>query len=128
MTQEEYQIQYTRLQDVHPFVYKSQEKMQTIWKFVHDMDASWFQNIVDNICAASDARLEKYDIGQAVIGEKRARKSAKFAEDICEATKNWKNITDDGLSHVLGKYKAKSLLEAIGMSRKGELGEETTYS
>jgi predicted glutamine amidotransferase len=59
----EFQIQYKRLKECHPFIYGSKEKMETIWKFVHDMDEPWFRKMVDNICAVSDARHEKYDIG-----------------------------------------------------------------
>jgi hypothetical protein len=117
----EFQTQYKRLREVHPYMYGSKEKMETIWKFVGEMDEEWFRKFVDNIVAASDPKLEKYDIGQAVIGERRARRSVEFAEDVISATKNWSQITERGLENVLEKYGATNLFEAITKSRKGEI-------
>lgn len=117
----EFQTQYKRLKECHPFMYSSKEKAESIWKFVHDMDASWFEKMVDNICAGSDPKAEKYDIGLAVIGEKRARRSAQFADNLCEATKNWARVTETGLENVLEKYSSGSLVEAVLKSKRGEV-------
>ena len=118
----EFQIQYKRIKECHPFIYGSKEKMETIWKFVHDMDEPWFRKMVDNICAAPDARSEKYDIGAAVVGEKRARKSAEFAENVVKMSDLVNGrISEKGLGNVLEQYGASNLVEAIERSRKGEL-------
>lgn len=117
----EFREQYKRLTEVHKHYFDSKEKLNTTWEYVKELDADWFRHLVDRIVMASDPRLHKFDIGEAAIAERRSRKSKQFAEDVCEATKNWKDITEKGLENVLGKYKAGNLFEAVLKSRKGEL-------
>ena len=112
----EFREQYKRLKDVHPFKFESPEKMKTVWQFVNDFDLDWFTKIVDRIVMSSKGDL---DIGDAATGERRARRSKQFADDVCAATKSWVGITDQGLDNTLEKYGAKSLVEAILKSREG---------
>lgn len=116
----EFREQYKRLREVHPYKFESKEKMETVWRFVESMDAKWFESLVDRIVMSSKGDL---DIGEAVAAERRARKSAQFAEEVCAASKSWENFkTNKGLERVLEKYGANSLFEAIVKSRKGEVG------
>ncbi len=118
----EFQTQYKRLREVHPNLYGSKEKMETIWRFVGDMDEKWFRNFVDNVVASSNPRDEKYDIGQAAIGEKRARKSLEFSENIVRLSEIAAGrISEKGLENILDKYGVSNLFEAVQKSRKGEV-------
>lgn len=115
----EFREQYKRLKEVHPYKFESPEKMKTVWTFVQDMDVHWFESLVDRIVMSSKGDL---DIGEAVAGERRNRRSKQFAEEVCAATKSWQSFSEKGLGNVLEKYGASNLCEAIDKSRKGEVG------
>lgn len=119
ITPDEFVEQYERLADVFPHIFSSETKKATVFKFVEGFEAEWFQKLVDRIVMGG--RGDKIDIGEAVMSEKRARRSAKFAEEVCEASRAWNGITDSGLSDVLKKYRSSSLFAAIQKSRKGEV-------
>lgn len=117
----EFREQYKRLKEVHPHYFGSAEKMNTTWEYVKDLDLKWFTHLVDRIVMGGDPRQQKFDIGEAAIAERRARKSAQFAEDVSKATSNWKQITERGLENVLEKYGGGNLFEAVLKSKKGEI-------
>ena len=117
MSLAEYMQEYARLEDVFPHIFKSEAKKGTVFRFVDSFEIEWFSKLVDRIVISG--RGDKIDIGDAVAAERRARSSAKFADDLCGAMTTWNGISDSGLDNVLRKYKASNLLEAISSSRKG---------
>lgn len=107
----EFREQYKRLAEVHPIYFDNKEKMQTVWRFVNDMDQQWFKTLVDRIVMSNSA--SKFDIGLEVNSEKRNRANLKFTEDVIKSLENRHGISDNGLESVLNKYKLKSLSDAI---------------
>jgi len=116
MKKEEFEVQYKRLSDVHPMKFNTPEKMKTTWEFVKDLDSDWFRRLCDRVVMHPRGEV---DIGEAALGEKRALKSAQFAEDVSNATANWNRVSKDGLSNVLEKYGVTTLHSAIEKSKKG---------
>lgn len=113
----EFREQYKRLRETHPMKFEPTEKLNTIWRFVQDMEVAWFKSLVDRIVMSSRGDL---DIGEAVAAERRHRKSKEFADSVCAATNAWQGVTEKGLDNVLGKYGAGSLADAVLKSRRGE--------
>lgn len=115
----EFRDQYKRLIEVHPNHFQSQEKMQTVWRFVSEMDAKWFATLVDRIVMSS--RADRFDIGEAVISERRARASLKKADEVINSlNKNSDSISDKGLETVLKLYKIKSLTECLDIKDESD--------
>lgn len=117
----EFREQYKRLREVHPHYFGPQEKMNTTWEYVKNLDVDWFRHLVDRLVMAQDPKRKDLDIGEAAVSERRNRKNLAFAEDVAAAAKSWQGITEKGLEKVLEKYRAGSLFDAILKSRKGEL-------
>lgn len=122
MTDPEFREQYKRLVEVHPKIYSSKEKMDTIWQYVESLDVDWLRRIVDHVVMTTNPYDEKYDIGYAATAERRARRSAQFAEEVAQASTNWNGFTQGKLEGTLEKYKAGSLWDAVDKSRKGQVG------
>lgn len=117
MTAEEFQKQYQRLSDVFPNRFKNQTKYETIFAAVDDMTAEWFQRLVDRIVCTPHGDV---DIREAAMGERRALRSVKFADDVSKMIDiTAGRITDAGFEKVLNQYGAKSIWEAVQVSRKG---------
>lgn len=121
MTPEEYIFQYERLCDVFPNKFENPTKMDTVFKFVQDLEIDWFRKLVDRIVMTPHGNI---DIGEEVAGEKRTRKSIEFADDVNKALDVLHGrITPLGLKKVLDAYQVKTLWEAVEKSRRGELPE-----
>lgn len=119
MTDSEFLNQYKRLMDVFPNKFDSTAKSETVFKFVKDLEINWFEKLVDRIVMTPHGDV---DIGESVAGERRARKSVEFANDVSRSMDCMFNkITEKGLEKTLGAYGSETLWEAIRKSAKGEL-------
>jgi len=118
MTYKEFMNEYKRLEDCFPNKYASPDKSATIYKFVKDLDVTWMVMATDRIVASSRG---DGDLVEAAATERRHRRSKQFADDLCAAQEATK-YSEHGLDEILGKYKVKSLLEAIEKSKSGDVG------
>ncbi len=117
MTLEEFQNQYQRLQDVFPNRFKNQTKAEAIFSAVDDMTAEWFRRLVDRIVCTPHGDV---DIREAAMGERRAIRSVKFAEDVAKMSDIASGkMTDAGFEKVISQYGVNSIWEAVQVSRKG---------
>lgn len=118
MTYKEFMNEYKRLEDCFPNKYASPDKSATIYKFVKDLDVTWMVMATDRIVASVKG---DGDLVEAAAIERRHRRSKQFADDLCAAQEATK-YSEHGLDEILGKYKVKSLLEAIEKSKSGDVG------
>lgn len=118
MTRDEFLDQYKRLAECFPARYGSKEKAQTIYKLIEDMENAWLIRATDRIVASVKG---DGDLVEAAAIERRHLRSKRFAEDLCGA-QIANRYSEHGLDEILGKYKVKSLLEAIEKSKSGDVG------
>lgn len=119
MTVQEFNEQYQRLADCFPNKFSNLSKLETVQRYVLDMDASWFRSLVDRIVMTPHGDL---DIGEAVAGERRSRAMKRFADDATRALQVTKSqMSGDGLEKALKIFGSSSLAEAVEKSQKGKL-------
>jgi hypothetical protein len=115
MTLAEFEFQINRLKATFPNQFPD-ERVVTIFSFVKDLDAKWFQKVCSHMIMVSNPRL---DISEAARNERNAKAAQQFTEDVVAAHEKMKaRMTDEGYSSALQKFNASNLLEAVQNSAK----------
>lgn len=118
MTQEEFTKQYSRLTNVHPSYYSSQEKMATIWSYVKDLDADWLRKLCDKIVLSTRPVGDQFDIGLGALAEKRAIKASELTNNIVRMSDYVNGISNDGLDKALKEAGLSSVSELFNKQNK----------
>lgn len=111
MTEQEFQTEYDKLKSVYAD-FRNTFKEMAVAKAVKDMDAKWWRALVNRIILSSNPRL---DIDDAARGERLAKKRAEDTKILLEASSV---ASENGLSDVLNRMGAGSLMEAVQKSKK----------
>lgn len=112
MTEQEFQSEYDKLKSVYAD-FRNTFKEIAVAKAVKDMDPKWWRALVNRIILSSNPRL---DIDDAARGERLAKKRAEDTKVLLEASVV---ASENGLSDVLKRMGAGSLLDAVRKSKEG---------
>jgi hypothetical protein len=111
MTQLEFEKQAKRLILAFGPESFNQERLKLIFLKVTDLDSSWFEKLVTTLILNGNQRI---DFAELIAAEKAKRKSIELTKNVIEASEQIKSeISENGLSDVLKKFHANSLLDAI---------------
>jgi RNAse (barnase) inhibitor barstar len=117
MTQNEFKDGTKKLSEAFPNQF-SKTRQEIIWKYVKDLDASWWNKIVERVVVTHNVR---FDFAESANNEKRYRASLRLVDDVVAAADRLKKELEhrQGLTNAIQEMGAENLMDAV-LKKRGE--------